>query len=43
MMILTRRPGTWHHCAAYDMPPTLTGFAERAASEAEKRGFKRAM
>jgi Raf kinase inhibitor-like YbhB/YbcL family protein len=35
--------GTWHHWAAYDIPSTLTGFAERAASEAEKRGFKQAI
>ncbi len=35
--------GTWHHWAAYDIPSTVTAFAERAASDAEKRGFKQAV
>jgi len=35
--------GTWHHWAAYDIPPTLTALAERAASDTEKRGFKQAV
>jgi Raf kinase inhibitor-like YbhB/YbcL family protein len=35
--------GTWHHWAAYDMPSTLTALAERAASDAEKLGFKQAV
>ena len=33
--------GTWHHWAAYDIPSTLTAFAERAS--AEKLGFKQAI
>jgi hypothetical protein len=42
-MILTTPAGTWHHWAAYDIPSTLTALAERAVSDAEKRGFKQAV
>jgi Raf kinase inhibitor-like YbhB/YbcL family protein len=35
--------GTWHHWAAYDIPSTLTALAERAASDAERGGFKQAI
>src|ERR1700730_12992097 len=31
---------TWHHWAVYDIPPSLTTLAERAASNGEKLGFK---
>jgi phosphatidylethanolamine-binding protein (PEBP) family uncharacterized protein len=35
--------GIWHHWAAYDIPSTLTTLAQRAASDAEKLGFKQAI
>ena len=34
---------TWHHWAAYDIPPSLTTLAERAASNGAKLGFKQAI
>jgi Raf kinase inhibitor-like YbhB/YbcL family protein len=35
--------GTWHHWAAYDIPPTLTALAERAAHDSAKLKFKQAV
>jgi Raf kinase inhibitor-like YbhB/YbcL family protein len=34
--------GTWHHWAAYDIPPTRKELVEGAAGQAERQGFKQA-
>ncbi len=35
--------GTWHHWAAYDLAPTLTGMPLDAGNNAAKLGFKQAV
>jgi Raf kinase inhibitor-like YbhB/YbcL family protein len=35
--------GTWHHWAAYDIPPDLTSLPEGAAERAWQRDFKQAI
>jgi Raf kinase inhibitor-like YbhB/YbcL family protein len=35
--------GTWHHWAAYDIPPHLTFVAEGAAQRTGQRDFKQAI
>jgi Raf kinase inhibitor-like YbhB/YbcL family protein len=35
--------GTWHHWAAYDLAPTLTGLPLDAGDDATKLGFKQAV
>lgn len=35
--------GTWHHWAAYDIPPDCRSLAEGAAAGAERAGFKQAV
>lgn len=35
--------GTWHHWAAYDIPPEQAGLAEDAARHPGKTGFRQAL
>jgi Raf kinase inhibitor-like YbhB/YbcL family protein len=35
--------GTWHHWAAYDIPSTVTAFAERLQAMPRSVGFKQAV
>ena len=35
--------GTWHHWAAYDLPPNLRSLPEDATRHAERHGFKQAI
>jgi len=35
--------GTWHHWAAYDIPPDRTALAEGAAADLSAAGFKQAI
>jgi Raf kinase inhibitor-like YbhB/YbcL family protein len=35
--------GTWHHWAAYDIPPDSTGLAAGAAADRGGKGFKQAI
>ena len=35
--------GTWHHWAAYDIPPDRTALAEGAAADQSAAGFKQAI
>ncbi len=34
--------GTWHHWAAFDLPPDLTALPEGAAQHSERQHFKQA-
>jgi Raf kinase inhibitor-like YbhB/YbcL family protein len=35
--------GTWHHWAAYDIPPECTGLPAAAAAQPAKQGFQQAL
>jgi Raf kinase inhibitor-like YbhB/YbcL family protein len=35
--------GTWHHWAAYDIPPSRTSLQEGASRQAESQGFRQAI
>jgi phosphatidylethanolamine-binding protein (PEBP) family uncharacterized protein len=42
-MILTLRPATWHHWAAYDIPADWSALAQGVAQQAKSEGFKQAI